>query len=77
MLVLTRKLGETVCIGPDCTVMVVGLLSDRVRLGFTAPAELEIDREEVRRSKLKMRECCDGSGCDVCDNDANDLGGEG
>ncbi len=75
MLVLTRKIGETVCIGPDCTVTIVGLRYDRVRLGFTAPDDLEIDRLEVRRSK--MRECCDGSGCDVCDNDANDIGGEG
>ncbi len=47
MLVLTRKLGETVVIQGDIHVTVVAIGSGRVRLGFTAPASVEIQREEL------------------------------
>lgn len=46
MLVLSRKLDEVIRIGPDITVMVVGILGRRVLLGIQAPLELEIHREE-------------------------------
>ena len=47
MLVLTRKLGETVCIGPDVEVYVVGVSRGRVKLGFRAPQTVAIQRAEV------------------------------
>ena len=48
MLVLTRKIGESVVL-PDCgvTVTVVAVQGDKVRLGFAAPARVVIHREEV------------------------------
>jgi len=49
MLVLTRKPGEAIVIGDGITVTVVEVKGERVRLGFTAPAEVAIHREEVKR----------------------------
>lgn len=47
MLVLTRKLGEKVLIGPNIWVTVVDIEANKVRLGITAPPEVEIWREEL------------------------------
>ena len=49
MLVLTRKKGESVVIGDSIRVTVVAVQGDAVRLGFVAPDELPIHREEVHR----------------------------
>ena len=53
MLVLTRKIGQKILIGDDIEVMVVDIRghAGRVRLGITAPAEVAVDRAEVRESK--------------------------
>ncbi len=53
MLVLTRKIGERVLIGPDVEIAVVQVRSNSVRLGVTAPREIPVHRAEVRR---KMQE---------------------
>ena len=47
MLVLTRKLGETVTIGSNIKVTVVDVKGKQVRLGIEAPAETAIHREEI------------------------------
>lgn len=47
MLVLSRKLGEAIVIGDDITVTVLEVRGNQVRLGFTAPAEMPIHREEI------------------------------
>jgi len=47
MLILTRKIGEIIRIGDDVTVRVLGLRGGQVSLGFTAPNEVRIFREEV------------------------------
>ena len=47
MLVLSRKLGERVMIGPNVTLKIVEINGDRVRLGFDAPHHVAIHREEV------------------------------
>jgi carbon storage regulator len=49
MLVLSRKLGEEVVIGDNIRVTVVAIWGNRVRLGFEAPAEMLIRREELGR----------------------------
>ena len=49
MLVLSRKLGESIVIGNGITVTVVEVHGERVRLGFTAPADVPIHREELQR----------------------------
>jgi carbon storage regulator len=47
MLVLTRKLSETIVIGGNISITVVGLRGNQVRLGITAPQSLGIYREEL------------------------------
>ena len=56
MLVLTRKVGETVVIDGCITVTVVAMDGNNVRLGVTAPTEVRIDREEVRRRRMEFAE---------------------
>ncbi|MBX9405984.1 carbon storage regulator CsrA [Pseudomonas baetica] len=47
MLILTRKPGETIRISDDISVTVLGVSGQQVRLGITAPAEVEVHREEI------------------------------
>ncbi len=47
MLVLTRKIGESVAIGHDVEISVVGLSGGQVRLGFVAPSHVRIWRKEL------------------------------
>jgi len=47
MLVLTRKRGEGVAIGPDIRVVVLGIKNGQVRLGIEAPRTIEVHRDEV------------------------------
>jgi carbon storage regulator len=47
-LVLTRRAGQTVHIGGDITVTVIGIDGGQVRLAFSAPPNVRIDRAEVR-----------------------------
>jgi carbon storage regulator len=47
MLVLSRKLGETVCIGADIVLSVVEVKGNRVKIGIEAPKQLEILRGEL------------------------------
>lgn len=47
MLILTRKPGETVVIGDDITVTVLGVKGNQVRLGVNAPKDVSVHREEI------------------------------
>ena len=47
MLILTRRIGEAVTIGDNIRVIVLGVKGNQVRLGFEAPREVEVNREEV------------------------------
>lgn len=51
MLIMTRRVGETINIGNDTTVTVLGIENKQVRLGVNAPPEVSVDREEVRARK--------------------------
>jgi carbon storage regulator len=47
MLILSRRPGESVVIGDDVTVTVLGIKGNQVRLGFAAPQAVTVHREEV------------------------------
>lgn len=47
MLILTRRVGETVMIGDDVTVTVLGVKGNQVRVGVNAPKEVPVHREEI------------------------------
>jgi carbon storage regulator len=47
MLILTRKVGETIRIGDDISVTVLGMRGNQVRIGITAPKAVEVHREEI------------------------------
>jgi carbon storage regulator len=47
MLILTRKIGETVRIGDDVSVTVLAVHGNQVRLGVTAPRSISVHREEI------------------------------
>jgi carbon storage regulator CsrA len=47
MLILTRRVGETVMIGDDVTVTVLGVKGNQVRLGINAPKSVAVHREEI------------------------------
>ncbi|MEQ1440711.1 carbon storage regulator CsrA [Fontimonas sp. SYSU GA230001] len=47
MLILTRRVGETVMIGNDIEVTVLGVKGNQVRLGVKAPRDVAVHREEI------------------------------
>ena len=47
MLILTRKVGQTLMVGDDVTVTIVGVKANQVRIGIDAPKDVIVHREEI------------------------------
>lgn len=47
MLILTRRVNETIMIGDDVSITVLGVKGNQCRIGVTAPKEIEVHREEI------------------------------
>lgn len=55
MLVVTRKVGQRVLVGDDIFIKVMKIEGNQVSIGIEAPADVPIDREEIRERKLRER----------------------
>ena len=62
MLVLTRKKDQSILVGHNVRIMVVGIKQDKVRIGIDAPPDLRVDREEVRNKINREAMVADTSG---------------
>lgn len=61
MLILTRRVGETLMVGDEVTVTVLGVKGNQVRLGVNAPKEVAVHREEIyERIKREQDDDTDG-----------------
>jgi carbon storage regulator len=67
MLILTRRVGETVMIGNEVTVTVLGVKGNQVRIGVNAPKDVAVHREEIyeRIKREEDQESRSGAGAPV------------
>jgi carbon storage regulator len=62
MLILTRRVGESVVIGEDVTVTVLGVKGNQVRIGINAPKTVAVHREEIFERIKSGRGAGEGAG---------------
>lgn len=61
MLILTRRVGETVRIGDDVSITVLGVKGNQVRIGIDAPREVAVHREEIYQKILEEEDDLDNT----------------
>ena len=62
MLILTRRVGETLMIGDEVTVTVLGVKGNQVRIGVNAPRDVAVHREEIYDRIKTEQEQTNGTG---------------
>ena len=62
MLILTRRVGETLMIGDDVAVTVLGVKGNQVRVGIEAPKEVAVHREEIYQRIKREQDGTDDNG---------------
>ena len=62
MLILTRRVGETLIIGDDVSVTVLGVKGNQVHIGIKAPREVAVHREEIHKRIQEEQAGRSGSG---------------
>ena len=60
MLILARRVGETLIIGDDIVVTIIGLRGHQVRIGIDAPKNVSVHREEIKRKIDAQMEVANG-----------------
>jgi carbon storage regulator len=65
MLILTRRIGETLIIGDDVNITVLGVKGNQVRLGINAPKDVSVHREEIYLRIQQEKQGIDDSEDDV------------
>lgn len=72
MLILTRRVGETLMIGDEITVTILGVKGNQVRIGVSAPKHVAVHREEIYR-KIQEEKLQDATGVVYSSNDPKFL----
>jgi len=65
MLVLSRKANQSIMIGSDIRILVVGVERDQVKLGIEAPKDVPVHRFEIFADIHHGQEAPDGTGADI------------